>query len=482
MSATLSKLKEADEKSQSNTNGEKTTVKPFKHFQEEAIISLSLDHPDFFGVVAQFLKPEMFSRLETRWVIAEILNLYEKYDTVPTRTILREYLEGTLTEDDPHEEVLKLVDRKSDYREVPIIKELLLTWARKKAFGMLYKPEAIAAYREGNYEYLETLFTEANRIVDIGDNTGFWFFENLELLFQPNVIEHRTTGFARLDRLLNNGGPSPKEVVCWMAATNVGKSILLCNNAITSLKGPGLGGQLGQDVLLVTFELDAIKTAMRCLATATHLPIDQLDQHQELARRTIRSLETTYQKKFYIYELSPDECSVNHIYALLANLKRLKGWKPDVIIIDYMDLMVSRHKAYNQKEYDRQKHVATEIRGLAKNENVLVYTATQTNRGGMDGGLVDLNKVAESFGKQFPLDYIISLNQGIDERKSTPAQLRFFIAKNRNGPKHETITCEIDYKTMVVNEAKIQPTLSVPCKDEDDDDDDKPKKRTKRKG
>lgn len=480
MSATLTKLKEADEKS-NNAGGGLTnpSVKPFKHFQEEAIVSLSLDHPDFFGAVAQFIKPDMFSRLETRWVIAEILNLYEKYDTIPTRTILREYLEGTLTEDDPHEEILRLVDRKSDYREVPIVKELLLLWARKRAFGMLYKPEAIAAYREGNYEYLETLFSEASRIVDVGDNSGFWFFENLELLFQHNIIEHRTTGFARLDRLLNNGGPSPKEVVCWMAPTNVGKSILLCNNAVTSLKGMGAGGQLGQDVLLVTFELDAIKTAMRCLASSVNLPIDQLDQHQDMVRRTVRSMNTTYNKKFYIYELPPDECSVNHIYTLLSNLKRTKGWKPDVIIIDYMDLMVSRHKKYNEKEYDRQKHVATEIRGLAKNENVLIFTATQTNRGGMDGGLIDLNKVSESFGKQFPLDYIISLNQGIDERKSDPAQLRFFIAKNRNGPKHETITCEINYKTMVVNEAKIQPALSVP---KNDSDDDKSNKRAKRRG
>lgn len=472
--STLDRLRQADEDSDNTLGSGKPTVKPFKHFQEEAIISLSLDHSDFFGSIAQFIKPSMFSRLETSWLMAEILNMYEKYGAIPTRTIFREYLEGTLTEDDPHDEILKLVDRKSDYREVPIIKDLLLSWARKKAFGMLYKPEAIAAYREGNYEYLETLLSDANKIVDVGDNSGFWFFENLELLFQPNIVEHRTTGFARLDRLLNNGGPSPKEVLCWMAPTNVGKSILLCNNAITSLKGIGSGGQPGQDVLLVTFELSAIKTAMRCLAAAVTIPIEQLAEHQQLVRRTVQSLDTTYGKKFYIYELPPDECSVDHLYALLSNLKRTKGWKPDILVLDYMDLMVSRVKKYNDDEYSRQKHVANEIRGLAKNENVLVFTATQTNRSGMDGGLIDLNKSAESFGKQFSLDYVISLNQGLDERKSDPAQLRFFVAKNRNGPKHDTITCEINYKTMVVTESKIQPALSVPTEESK-----KPTRRTR---
>ena len=482
MSDTLAKLKEVDKSSDDTEKVDnEVKVKPFKHFQEEAIISIALDHPDFFYAVAQFIKPEMFSRLEARWVISEILNLYEKFNAIPTRPILREYLEGTLTEDDPFEDILKLVDRRSDYREVPIVKDLLLKWAKKKAFGMLYKPEAISAYRDGNYEYIENLFNEANKIVDVGDNTGFWFFDNLELLFQPNIVEHRTTGFPRLDRLLNNGGPSPKEVLCWMAPTNVGKSILLCNNAISSLKGIGSGGHIGQDVLLITFELDAIKTAMRCLASAVNLPIDQLDQHQEIVRRTVRSMSTSYNKKFYIYEMAPDECSVNHIYALLSNLKRTKGWKPDVIIIDYMDLMMSRVKKYNEQEYERQKHVATEIRGLAKNENVLVFTATQTNRGGMDGGLIDLNKSADSFGKQFPLDYVISLNQCMDERKSDPAQLRFFVAKNRNGPKHDTITCEINYKTMVVNEAKIQPALMTPSVENNDDDDEDDGKARKRK-
>lgn len=457
MTSTLDKLRQVKEED----IADKGKIKPFKHFQEEAIISLALDHPEFFGSIAQFLKPDLFSRVETAWVIAEILNLYEKFGTVPTRGILREYLESSITEDDPYEDILYLVDRKSDYREVPIVKELLLTWARKRAFGLLYKPEAIAAYKEGNYDYLETLFNEANRIVDIGDNSGFWFFENLEILFQPDIIEHRTTGFTRLDKMLNDGGPSPKEVVCWLAPTNVGKSILLCNNAMSSIKGIGPGGIPGQDVLLITFELDVFKTAMRCLAASCGVPIDQLLLHQEMVKRTIKSMQSTYNKRFYIYEWPPDECSVDHIYALLTNLKRTKGWKPDVIIIDYMDLMVSRRKKYNDTEYSRLKHVATEIRGLAKNENVLVFTATQTNRGGMDDEQIDLNKSAESFGKNFALDYVISLNQSIDERNQDPAQLRMFIAKNRNGPKHTTITCEINYKTMLVVESNMQSALSV---------------------
>jgi hypothetical protein len=238
-------------------------------------------------------------------------------------------------------------------------------------------------------------------------------------------------------------------------------SILLCNNAMSSYMGPGPGGALGQDVLFITYELDVVKTAMRCIAATTKIPINSLLDHQQMAKRQFSTMSSTYKKKIYFHEWAPEECSVDHIYQLLASLKRTHGWKPDVIVIDYMDLMISRREAYNSDDYNRQKHVATELRGLAKKENVLLFTATQTNRSGMDDALIDLNKKAESFGSNFALDYVISLNQSIDERTQVPAQLRMFIAKNRNGPKHETITCEINYSNMVITEVHNQLTLNV---------------------
>lgn len=444
MSNTLSKLQGlADDQEE---------VKPFGPNQEEAIISLALDHPEFFTAIGRFMKPDMFGNLECRWVIAEILNSFEQHNVVPPRKLLRDKMIHSLTEDDPWQRVLDLVDRPSDPREVPIIKDTLLRWAQDRAYGLLYSEEAQEAYARGDYESLESIVHEANRIADIGQQ-GFWFLENYEILFEPDIIDHRTTGFPKLDRMLNNGGPSPKEVVCWLAATNVGKSILLCNNAITSLKGIGRDGKPGQDVLLITFELDTIKTAMRCLGAATDIPLDTIPEKRSYIERVINQMKQTYGKRFAIFEWPPDECSVTHIYALLDNLRRTEGFRPDVLILDYMDLMISRNPALNKDDYTRQKHVANEVRGLAKNEDILVFTATQTNRSGASGeGVADLTKAAESFAKQFSLDYVVSLNQSDSQRQSNPPRLSMFIAKNRNGPKHQTVNCTINYNTMLVRE------------------------------
>lgn len=429
------------------------TDSPFGPYQEEAIVSLALDHPEFFTSVGRFLKPEMFKRIEVQYIMVKILNAFNEHNVVPTRQLLRDDIERSLSVDEPYEAILTIVDRKSDHREVPLLKNTLLKWAKDRAYGLIYSEEAMDAYHNGDYAKLESIINEANRIADVGEG-GFWFFENLEILFNKDTIEHRTTGFPQLDSFLNNGGPSPKEVLCWLAATNVGKSVMLCNNAITSLKGIGKDGQPGQDVLFITFELDVFKTAMRILGSATGVPMDNIPDKQDYVKRLMEQIQKTYNKKLLIYEMPPDECSVNHIYALLDNLRRKHNWHPDVLILDYLDLLVSRQPSYNKDDYTRQKHVANEIRGLAKNENVLIFTATQTNRSGAgEDGIVDLTKASESFGKQFSLDYIVSLNQTSADRTATPPRLRMFIAKNRNGPKHEVINCTIDYNTMVVKEA-----------------------------
>ena len=243
----------------------------------------------------------------------------------------------------------------------------------------------------------------------------------------------------------------------WYTASFVShNSIVMCNNAVTSWMGHGSGGRVGQDVLLVTFELNYIKTGMRCLGVlGRDIPMDQLTTKQNVVTERVEKLKQTYDGRIFISELPPESCSVDHLYALLDNLKKNEGWKPDVIIVDYMDLMVSRNKHYNNDMYERQRNVASELRGLAIQEKVVIYTATQTNRNpkdAQDGAVAGLDRVADSYAKQFSMDYIINIAQSTAERAMVPAIFRMTVNKNRNGPRDGTITCEINYNTMLAKE------------------------------
>lgn len=238
-------------------------------------------------------------------------------------------------------------------------------------------------------------------------------------------------------------------------------SVLLCNNAFTCIRN-------GLNVLYVTFELSAKMTAMRILGPMSGMPLDSYMLHNaslltedELdkvrkAQDIVKHKATQYASKaqLVIYDLPPGECSVDNIHTIIDVLRKTRSWAPDVVILDYLELMTSRRQSRDEDEYMSQKRVSTEVRGLAKKENVLIFTATQSNRSSVKAkeANIDLDKSAESYGKNMASDYVISINQTEEEYKNKPAQARLWIAKNRNGQKFVSVTSNIWYDKMIMTE------------------------------
>lgn len=430
---------------------------PFGQYEEDAIVALILDYPEFFSGISRFITHELFSKLEVQYVVAHIMQYYESYGSFPTRGMLLDGIKRKLTVDDPgYEQILSVANRPSDPREVSAIKDRLTDWARSKAYGLLYDADVITKFHSGDFEAIEEVFNKARTIQDLG-NSSMWFFDELEKLFVESTVEHFTSSFVQLDHHLNNGGPSRKEVLVWMAPTGVGKSIVLANNAISNVLR-------GRKVLYITFELSDVMSAIRMLGTITGRPIDgrRFDYKEQMMAMITRLRQGGEVGDLVIHEFPPDEVSVDGIYALVEHLRRSKGWNPDIICLDYLELMVSRRVSDNKDEYLKQKSVTTQVRGLAKNLNVCVFTATQTNRSGNDSsGVIDVTKMAESYGKAMPIDYLVSINQSSDEYRAqfdahgnsvAPAFARMYIAKNRNGKKFQTIAVKINYNTMQIQE------------------------------
>lgn len=202
-------------------NGERRDS-PFGPHEEHGVISLIIDFPELYLPVARFLTPDLFSEAESKYVMASIQQDFDKFGVIPSRKLLHDRLAKSLTVDDPHEPILGLVDRPSDPREVPMLRQTLRTWTEHQTFDLLYTDEAIAAHHRGDHEFIRKIVDSAGRINSVGKQ-GFWFFDQIEELFADNVLEHIPTGFKELDKLLNDGGPSPKEVLVYLAPTGVGK-------------------------------------------------------------------------------------------------------------------------------------------------------------------------------------------------------------------------------------------------------------------
>lgn len=428
---------------------------PFGEYEEEAIASLIIDHPDFFSSIARFLKYELFNRVEVQYVVATLLDYYNRYGVFPTRGMLLDKIKKNLTVDDLyHQDIISIAERESDPREVPALKESIMEWARAKAYGLLYDPDTIAKYKKGDYEALEAVIEEARNIRDVGTNT-FWFFDEIDKLFVQDNIEHFTTGFTQLDRLIHEGGPTRKEMLVWMAPTGIGKSLMLINNAVANILR-------GRNVLYATLEMSDILSALRALGSITGKPINQRFDMRDEIMCIVNRIKSENIGDLAFQEFQPDETSVDDIYALVDKLRKTRGWMPDIVCVDYLELMISRRSSDQKEEYVRQKSVANQVRGFAKSENVFVFTATQTNRGGNNSdSVIDVTKIAESYGKSMPIDYLISINQSTDEyeaqfddheRSVHNAGARMYVVKNRNGMRGRTIPITINYNTMRIRE------------------------------
>jgi hypothetical protein len=125
----------------------------------------------------------------------------------------------------------------------------------------------------------------------------------------------------------------------------------------------------------------------------------------------------------------------NHIQKL-----KLKDIIPDVILVDYGDLMRSK-KEYRDKRFELES-VFEDLRSLAMELNVPIWTATQTNRDGIDVEIVTLKYVGESFAKCQISDLIITLN-----REKTGGVITFgnmHVGKSRLGPDGVTFPVSVN--------------------------------------
>jgi len=439
----------------------------FGSHEEKVIISLAFENPEFFITVMPYLEESYFDQKICKFVFAIIKHHYVKHSVIISRNLATDISKRALTADDPHEEILDLINKPVDPRELPIVMETLVDWAKKKVYGKLYTEEAIDAHIRGDHSLVEKVVEEAGRVNEFKSNF-FFFYKSYDSLFVKENEQKLTTGFSRLDIFLNNGGPTRGEVVCVMAPTGVGKSLFLVNAGTASILN-------GLNVLHVTCEMTKEKTAQRYLGCMTDEWIESrfIPEVQQRMKLKLEKKRETYDSQLIIVEYPPNDVTVDVIHMNIDVLRRMYGINVDVVIVDYLELLLSRQNLHDDKEYSVQKRVGTELCRLAKKEKVLVFTAMQTNRGSGDKSqgktgddVIELNRVSESWGKTMALDYIISINQNrseYDEGKDAKSQeekekedelsimnakCRFYIAKNRNGPKFETIDAKINYKTM----------------------------------
>ena len=190
-----------------------------------------------------------------------------------------------------------------------------------------------------------------------------------------------------------------------MAGVGVGKSLFLCHLASSYINQ-------GKNILYITLELAEEEVAKRIDANLMNITFDDLmNLPKDLYQKRIENLKAKTNGKLIVKEYPTASASVIHFRALLNELNLKKNFVPDAIMIDYLNISASsRIKPGNGvNSYTYIKAIAEELRGLAVEFNVPVWSATQLTRSGYGSSDPDMTDTSESFGLPATADLFFAL-------------------------------------------------------------------------
>lgn len=204
---------------------------------------------------------------------------------------------------------------------------------------------------------------------------------------------------------ITGGGTPMKTLNVVMAGTGVGKSLFMCHHAANCLLQ-------NMNVLYITLEMAEERIAERIDANLMDTQVGDL---RELPRavydKKIETLKKKVKGKLLIKEYPTSTANANHFRVLLEELKLKKSFVPEIIFIDYINICSSSRLKANGSvnSYTFVKAIAEELRGLAGEYNVPIFTATQLNRSGSVSSDVGLEDTAESFGLPQTADFMFAI-------------------------------------------------------------------------
>lgn len=357
------------------------------------------------------LKPEYFEN-ENRPVYELILSFLGKFNKLPTASALDvEFQKSDFINKSTCSEIHNLILDLDNPEKVD--GEWLLSsteeWCKQRAVYLaIIKSISIIDGKEKQLTdgAIPGILSQALS-VSFDTNVGHDYFENAEQRYnfyheQEDKIEFDIS----LLNTITKGGVSNKTLNIILAGTGVGKSLAMCHFASANLAA-------GLNVLYITLEMAEERIAERIDANLLDVPIDQLETlPEQLFSSKVNKLKEKSRGQLIVKEYPTATAHVGHFRALLDELKLKKNFKPDVVFVDYLNIMASsRVKGLggSVNTYSLIKAIAEELRGLAVETDVPIWSATQVTRSGFGNTDVELTDTSESFGLPATADLMLAL-------------------------------------------------------------------------
>jgi replicative DNA helicase len=422
----------------------------FQDSIQRGIIYLSKTDESFLLQVMPMVRDEYFEFPSHQKMFAVIVQFFLTYKKLPTDDQLLEETKKVMASNElfgdyrDELEAINCLDEKSiDNQEyyLDLVEEFAKEQAVKDAIL-----KSVDHLKKKNFGAIEDEVRNAfsvNRNVDLGTNYFSGIKERWDRLNSQQLVPKFRTPFETLNEALD-GGLAHKEMAMVVAPPGVGKSLFLANQAARSVLD-------GHNVLYVSLEMAEDRVAQRLDSIFTRIQQSELSNRVDDIEERLEIISKQWEDrgKLMVKEFPTKRLSVTGLRAFLNQLKNYEDFTPDVLIVDYLELMKTDR---DMAEYQGQERLAQELRGVASEYECLVWTATQTNREGKKVNIITDAELADSYGKIRVCDLVFSINQ--TEQEFDKGAARLYLMKSRNGRARFVVPIGIDYTRLVVSQSK----------------------------
>jgi replicative DNA helicase len=376
---------------------------------EQTVIRNVLTNEHFMRKTLPFIKPEYFEGVY-RILFKEIAKYVAKYNNLPTAESFKiEVDQSDKFNDEQYQHAVEIIPQifANDDIDNKWLMDTTEKWCQDRAvYNAIMESISIIDGKHSTLtkNSLPDILTKALS-VSFDTNIGHDYIENVEERydFYHEQEERLAFDLEKFNQITKGGIPN-KTLNIALAGTGVGKSLFMCHVGAAALTA-------GKNVLYITMEMSEERIAERIDANLLDEPIDQLEfLSKEQLVKGVSNLKTN--GKLIIKEYPTGQAHTNHFRALLNELNLKRNFVPDIIFIDYLNICASsRMKGMGGaiNSYSYIKAIAEEIRGLAVEFNVPIFSATQTTRSGFSNSDVGLEDTSESFGLPATADLMFAL-------------------------------------------------------------------------